>query len=476
MTTISEHFALKKTQSELDFVDVPVDGDLPLFVDPFALTLRHDSWSQQCAQDVQDFFQLVVSLIRKGDEAKARQLLKHLREPNETHLGFSAGEPQGAGIGRGQADGLYEALATSAAVKSGFISHLEEAELLIPGVGRDKISDLTTNIIRRRLVDYTQAQCTLHGIPTYRSPLPPYFDSSDGQWKSDYFDLPRVPVGPLLLVPKAIVRYELAYDHQRYYRHFVLEYLRAEELQANSSLVQVLKDGRRKVLVKDLAEKYPRSKDFLFQFSRDHPGVLDEYREQLKKLEELVESPFDDTEARTVAALLAKSLNNIPTGSEHASTYHSFMVGALELILFPQLQHPMKEKEIHDGRKRIDIVFENAARPGLALHDLHAIKKLPCNYVPVECKNYSTEIKNPELDQLAGRFSVKRGQFGIICCRKFEDRAHFVKRCRDTFIDDRGLIIPFDDDTMRGVLELIAKGDRAGVDRVLGELIAEVWV
>jgi hypothetical protein len=48
VTTFSQTFALHKTQAELDFVDVPVDADIPLFVDPFAISQRTDPLSQSC--------------------------------------------------------------------------------------------------------------------------------------------------------------------------------------------------------------------------------------------------------------------------------------------------------------------------------------------------------------------------------------------------------------------------------------------
>jgi hypothetical protein len=474
--TLAEHFGLGKSQSELDFVDVPVDGDLPLFVDPFAISLRPDRWSQECARVIQFYFQQALERIKSGDEAGARRLLAFLGEPNETRLGLSRGRPQGAGIGRHQADQLYDALADSAAIQTGFINHLEETELMIPGIGRDKISDLTTNIIRKNLAEYTKQQCDLLDIPTKRAALPPYFDIDQNAWVSDYFDLPITPRGPLVLVPKVIVRYDFAYDHRQYYSRFVVEYLRAEELEASSSLVQVLKTGRRVVYKKDIEARYPLTKEFLYRFSRDRPEVLKAYREELEKLERSIDTPVVGADEGHIARMLAEALASIPPGGSTASAYHSLMVGILEFLFFPQLLHPLKEKEIHEGRKRIDILMENGARAGAALHALHDIKRFPCAYVPIECKNYTTEVANPELDQLAGRFSPNRGKFGLLCCRTFEDRDLFVERCRDTLRDDRGLIIPLDDATLRRFLDYAAQQKRGLIDAVLWELITEVWV
>jgi hypothetical protein len=96
---------------------------------------------------------------------EARDLLAHLREPTETRFGLSSKRPAGAGIGPHQAQQLFEALRDSSAVTTGLLSSLEECELMIEGIGRDKISDLTTNVIRAHLIEYTQQQCKLHGVP-----------------------------------------------------------------------------------------------------------------------------------------------------------------------------------------------------------------------------------------------------------------------------------------------------------------------
>jgi hypothetical protein len=46
MATFAQHFQLAKSQAELDFVDVVLETGNPFFVDPFAISQRHDRWGQ----------------------------------------------------------------------------------------------------------------------------------------------------------------------------------------------------------------------------------------------------------------------------------------------------------------------------------------------------------------------------------------------------------------------------------------------
>ena len=474
MTTFAQHFRLNKSQAELDFVDVPLNRDVPLFLDPFAISQRTDRWSQGAHALLVSFFQDVVDSIRENRMDHARHLLSFLQEPNETHLGLSQGEPQGAGIGSFQAAQLLNALRQSDAVRTGFLSSLEECELMIEGIGWDKISDLTTNIIRGKLAEYTREQCVLHSIPFRAVNCGASYSTELHDWTSDYLELPVVNGAAVLLVPKAVARFKLAYDHQVYYRTFALEFLQAQHLAAGSNLVHALRNGKRKVYKKDLKNQFPCTKDYLFRFSKENPEVLAQYREHLKNVESgaLRNVQEDD---RILAGALRAALAAIPTGNDAASEYHKLMIGVLEFVFFPQLVGPRKEQEIHQGRKRIDILMENAATEGI-FHRLHSIRGLPCAFVAFECKNYSTDIANPELDQISGRFSPNRGKMGFVCCRRFEDKVRFIERCRDTFRDDRGLVVPVDDATVTAWLAVIESGKRRELDVHLTRDVDEVWV
>jgi hypothetical protein len=472
----SRAFNLGKAQAELDFVDVDLARDAPLFVDPFAISQRLDSLSQECHLTLQAFFQRIVDAIRAGDDDDAQGLLYRLREPNETRLGYSTRRPQGAGIGTMQARQLFAALRASTAVQTGFLSSLEECELMIEGVARDKLSDLTTNIIRGHLAEYTREQCALFDIPVRQAALPPCFNRDTGLWESRYLDVPVWRDSPILLVPKYFVRRDPAYEATDYYNHYVLEFLQAEALNAASALVQTLKNGRRIVRKKDLKRQYPYSKQFLAEFSQAHPEVLAHYRADLAQLERRdARADVDPADEPTIAAALAAALPHIAPGNDHASEYHNLMIGAVEFLFFPRLIYPRKEHEIHEGRKRIDIVMENAARSGPFSH-IATIRNYPAAYVFFECKNYGREVGNPEIDQLSGRFSRERGKVGFLCCRQFEDRDRFVMRCRDTFQDDRGLILPLEDETVLRWLDLVRQNRRQALDREISDLIAEVWL
>lgn len=306
--------------------------------------------------------------------------------------------------------------------------------------------------------------------------MPPSYDPDQGVWRSQYVRLPVDDRGmPVLLVPKSIVRYEPAYDHQHFHRRIVLEFLQAEHLRANSSLVQTLKSGERRVTKKALLPSYPCTRKAIAEVVSQHPHLLKKYRSALKQAKASVVPISDEREVARLARILSDALRAIAVGSGSASQYHSLMVGVLEMIFFPLLVHPKKEQEIHDGRKRIDILMENADRTGI-FSLLQSTRGLGCPFVAIECKNYREDVANPELDQLSGRFSRERGKVGLLCCRQFDDRARFVARCRDTLKDGRGLIIPLDDERVLRLLGLLGAQNRRQAVQEFGEMVREVWL
>jgi hypothetical protein len=455
LTTVSEHFSLGRTQPTLDFVDVPIDGDLRVFIDPRALRLFASEWGAECISSVQSFFRAVLKAIHEDRHDDAQRLLRALREPNETRLGLSRGQPRGRALGPESAISLWDALRQSEAVRSGLLEDLEDTILMVAGISSDIVSDITTNLIREPLIRYTQDACVHYGIP-----MDPDVDSGplwvtrEQRWTSTYVTLPVAAARKLLLVPKAIVRRRMDYNSEEYYNNYILEHLREEELNANTQLVRLLKSGVRRVSKKDLRAKYGSGKAVIVRETLRNPDLLQAYRHDKRDHvrrplthEEIAEE--EGTPGPDWDALLANVLEIAP-GRETADAYEMVVEALLTAIFYPALSNPVVQHEIHEGRKRIDIAYTNAARQGffywLALH-------YPAANVFVECKNFAADPANPELDQLAGRFSPSRGSFGLLVCRRLDNKDLFIRRCIDTAHDARGFIVPLDDVDLRQLVE-----------------------
>jgi len=455
LTTVSEHYSLGRTQPTLDFVDVPIDGDIRVFVDPRALRLLQSAWGAECVSLVQSFFRTVLAAIQGDRHEDARRLLRALREPNETRLGLSRGRPRGRALGPESANSVWEALRHSEAVRSGLLRDLEDTILMVEGIRSDIVSDITTNIIREPLIRYTQDACRYYGIPMEHDVDSGFlWDQAGHEWRSKYVDLPVAGGRKLLLVPKAIVRRHMDYSTEEYYNDYILEHLREQELSSNTELVRLLKSGRRRVTKKDLRTKYGSGKLAIVRETLRKPSLLEDYRRDKR---DHVRPPLTHEEIAEAEGTLGPDWDSllsaalaIPAGRDDSDAYEAAIEALLTAVLYPALSHPHVQREIHDGRKRIDISYTNGASDGF-FHWLG--QHYPAANVFVECKNYSSDPANPELDQLAGRFSPSRGQFGLLVCRRLENKELFIQRCVDTARDHRGFIVPLDDNDLERLVE-----------------------
>jgi len=453
---VSEHYGLGRHQPSLEFVDVDVSGDTRVFVDPRALRHVESDWARECVSLLQNFFDTVLDAIRTGRNDRARDLLASLSEPNETRLGMSCGRAQGRGMGQALANDVWVSISKSRAVKSGLIEDLEDTVLFVEGIGFDIVSDVTTNIIRGQLIKFTHDAANYYGIPLVDDVASGrMWDRHTRRWRQEFVDLPVAAGRPLLLVPKSIVRRNQTFDPGEYYNHFVLPQLQADELEAGSALVEVLRRGALRVTKKSVKEKYGQGKRVNLDTTLKHPSLLDQYRRSKGTLrqppghEEIAELTGSETPNWDE---LLNAVREVPPGPDGASAYHLAVEALLTALLYPALDQPQREFAIHGGRKRIDITYTNVATAGF-FDWVHRVQGAPAPNVFVECKNYGREVANPEIDQLAGRFSPLRGRVGLLLYRGYGDKARLVARCRDTALDDRGFVIALDDDDLGSLVE-----------------------
>jgi len=190
--------------------NISLINDLPLFIDPFLLFNSDKEEYQKLHSQILDY---VAFLRDKSLEQGMRLgLLKAwflFSEVKQNWFGYSLVGNGGSGLGMDFATALNNNLHTlftnfgkETITES---SHLEKLCLVKDGVGRDNISDFTTNLIKGYLLEYTQefakkyidpSKCASFTIRKVR------FDHDKEIWVSGTFVLPSYNNDFVLLTPK----------------------------------------------------------------------------------------------------------------------------------------------------------------------------------------------------------------------------------------------------------------------------------
>ena len=470
----SEHFGLKLNQDEIEFLDIYANEDIPLFLDPYGISAMGSTWSQECENQIATYFQYLIDSIQHGDKKTIEKLLNALHEVDEVALGYSSGAPSGRGVGLKQAKQIRDAFESSQAAQSGDIKDIADCALLIPGISRDKISDITSNILKNQLIKFTQNICDKYSIPMRRVAVN-IFDYKKFQFVSRFENLPVINDKAKILLPINSVRQDPELSKDKYYRNFVLEFLRAEHAHAGDSLSSVLKNGKVVVRIMDLKKQYPMGVDFLYNFSKENPQILEKYKTELRKtaVTKGSKARLNPQKKVLTAKERIRILTDIPVGNTDATNYHKISYNSLIYIFGTRLSNPDREKEINEGRKRIDIVFDNSDKDGF-FNKLNTLYHIHCPKIIMECKNYGREIGNPEIDQLQGRLNYKRGMFGILLCRSVENKIKMNRRCKDVLNDGKGYIIVLTDSDFSVLLELKGDCNEKGIDDFMSKKLDEL--
>ena len=491
---VIEKLNLKVSQFEIDFVNIDLDIDTPLYIDPFLIANSNSPWAINADKTIKNFFNTFKTFMLKRNYDKVYELFSFMSEPKETCLGVSkTGTKNGRGVGEFNTKEIVDWIIKSNAIERNLIKNIEDIILFVDNIDRDKLSDMTTNIIRKELIDYTKAQCDLWGIKLIEGETLPFWSATNGYWANTDEDLLLIDGSNILLTPKAIVSPIDIYHVSKYEWYYIFEQERQNHLARRSSLVKykTLKGGRiRPYLpkidvkndIKDQIDRggYTNFKDYVRQYTHQQPKVFTQFTEASRRLiaslsNKLIGNKTSDDDINEIIDKLIERLKKIPTGKEHASRYHHYIRSLLEILWYPYLMNPIIEREIHDGRKRIDIVMDNNAKDGF-FFKLHNISKIFCPYIYIECKNYESDIANPEIDQLSGRFSTSRGMFGLLVCRNLANQDVLKKRCQDTYVDGRGLIICLTDEDIIHMLEALKTNDMQTIWGILDNKKRDIMI
>lgn len=191
-------------------------NDLPLFIDPFLLFNSSDPTYRVLHDRIIEYLRFLRDKAVAGSVSDG--LLEAwftFREIKQNWLGYSLSGNQGSGLGMNFAKALCGSLATlfqsfgTETVTRG--SHLEKLCLIADGVGRDNISDFTTNLIKDFLLTYTQEFARQYLGPNQRRivAVPKVeFNYETETWQARRYELPFIAGDYVILTPTDILTKE----------------------------------------------------------------------------------------------------------------------------------------------------------------------------------------------------------------------------------------------------------------------------
>jgi hypothetical protein len=189
-------------------LDICVVSDLPVFVDPFLLFNSAKPEYQALHEEIINYLTFLRDKAAKDLDPGLIANWYRFKEVRQNWLGFTLLGNGGHALGAQFAGALNHSLGTvltnfgNETVTQGV--HLEKLCLIRGGVGRDSISDFTTNLIKHYLLDYTQvfaqthltkAQCANVTVSRVR------FNYSTETWEAGTYYLPVLGADFVLLTP-----------------------------------------------------------------------------------------------------------------------------------------------------------------------------------------------------------------------------------------------------------------------------------
>lgn len=206
----------KKHLDEYGAFDISLVADFPLFIDPFLLFNSKKTEYQQLHESMIYYLRFLrdKSLSQPIDNGMLKAWY-YFKEIQQNWLGFSVDGNKGSALGKDFANALNEnfgkIFADYGQEKVTRSSHLEKLCLIKEGVGKDNISDFTTNLIKDYLLKYTQAFAQKYIDPslckTLRIPRVS-FNYKTESWEEGTYLLPWFQDDFVMLTPKDILTKE----------------------------------------------------------------------------------------------------------------------------------------------------------------------------------------------------------------------------------------------------------------------------
>jgi hypothetical protein len=399
------------SQQEVDFLIPNLEKDVPLAIDPFLLYKSKNQEFRLLHSKILEVFNEGIRRFSTGD-AKSTDEIIDFPEVKEIGLGYGKNTRSGSGLGNYLNQLLIDTLKSSPDLLKRGVKHIEEMQLLSLGIGADRVSDITANILKSFLVDYTQRQCALWEIPIKsKVPLNHLLDLENFEWYDGYFDLPvNTNDEPILLVPRWILRTLPWINFDDYLKAEFSLFLRAKATKSRLKL--------------DRSQEI--TKDKVVEISRKEIERIDKYVTNKEKDSHNALPAELNSTAKIVAGLgqsLLQSLKQIKPGRIEAAAYQKHILETLNYLFEPELIDGKVEESTIMGTERRDIIFVNDSEKTFFSY----LRNSYNNFLIVfETKN-TDDLSVENFNQLGTYLGDKTGYCGFLVTRNTADKNDKLK-------------------------------------------------
>ncbi|MDV3353897.1 toll/interleukin-1 receptor domain-containing protein [Leptothoe sp. LEGE 181152] len=279
-----------------DWFDLRLDRDTHLCIDPCLVFKSKESRFRSCKNKFMRFFEAAFNKASEIEKVPSeadkktenfppnyKSLIYEILlfpEVEEVCLGFSKRDTKGAGMAIDFAMKLANALIRRSKRTNSPPKHFEEIEIFTPGIGKDKISDATANLIKRELVEYTLDICRNLNIPTKLLQVKNIdFDFDEYEWDHQLINLPFNPFNKksIILVPKAFLRKIPSISSKEFYGYIESRSNKQLRANLNAKIHNNLENHQleQKSKAKRKKEKYRKGK--IIEYASQNPDKVSEY-------------------------------------------------------------------------------------------------------------------------------------------------------------------------------------------------------
>lgn len=434
---LTEYHGLAMSQASVPFAIPFLSEDLPLFVDPFLL------WKSPSQQDhslhtsiLQAFNRIGLGAVR-GDADDAARLLIELSECEEVGLGNSATRT-GKRIGRGVAESVLSLFARVPRYQREGMAHIEEMQLLVDGISKDRISDFACNLVKSFLIDFTIEESERIGLPLTDVVVPNVYDPRRHTLQDVRTKLPVHPENgkPLIFVPKRWLRYAPWISFDDYFRDYIP------------------KDARYNDVVWDRVK--------LLAFNRDNYDAVEGY---IRLKERTAADCSNDPLFKQIPVISAKrklaEIEKLNSG-KHANAdrkYEDAVTALLASMFYPQLDFADTQVRTDSGAQIRDLIFYNNRNVDF-LADIE--RTFESRQLVMELKNVA-KVEREHVNQLYRYLGAEFGRFGILVTRNRLPRA-IRQNTIDLWSGKRVAIIPLTDADLSLMVSLFEQKKRSPID------------